>query len=453
MKRSVARIALKLDTDVVAARRRAREVAWMLGCDAQQQIRIAAAASELARAAVQRGGGKLDVAVELGEPVKLHLDVEDRGPVVRDVSALLSGREGDSLLVAALRSAGRVVDELAADARPEGGLRVHAATRLPGVTPLAVHELATRTEELGRRGSGSVLDEAHRQHQEVLALLEDARARQSEIERLSRELDETNRGVLALHSQLYDAAAALERVSALKSEFLSSLSHEIRTPINSIANLSALLLARTDGELTTEQERQLAYIQRSAHSLVQLVSDHLDMAKMEAGKLELRVTRFTASDLFTSLRGMFRPLVVGGVVELVFDDVSRLPTLQTDEGKVSQVLRNLIANALKFTERGSVRVGAEVDDESACFHVADTGIGIAPENQARIFEPFEQVESHVQRRVSGTGLGLPLSRKLASLLGGRITLKSEAGAGSTFSFSIPMCRGDSSPAAKVAGSA
>ncbi|HWI15524.1 MAG TPA: response regulator, partial [Burkholderiales bacterium] len=160
--------------------------------------------------------------------------------------------------------------------------------------------------------------------------------------------------------------------------------------------------------------------------------------KIEAGKIEVRPVDFTALNLFSALRGMLRPLLVTDAVQLRFDDVGAIPLLHTDEAKVSQILRNFISNALKFTERGEVRVSAVHDDAkgTVSFSVADTGIGIAPEDQERIFEEFSQVHSRLQGRVKGTGLGLPLCRKLATLLGGSVAVTSTPGVGSTFTATV-----------------
>jgi CheY-like chemotaxis protein len=212
------------------------------------------------------------------------------------------------------------------------------------------------------------------------------------------------------------------------------MSHEFRTPLNSVRALCKLLLGRADGPLTPEQETQVRFISKAAEDLSELVNDLLDLAKIEAGKIEVRPARFEVSELFSALRGMLRPLLVTDTVELVFEEPRGIPELFTDESKVSQILRNFISNALKFTERGSVRVEATLsaDGESVVFAVHDTGIGIALEDREMVFEEFTQVPSPLQRRVKGTGLGLPLCRKLAQLLGGEVYLESEAGKGSTF---------------------
>jgi CheY-like chemotaxis protein len=203
--------------------------------------------------------------------------------------------------------------------------------------------------------------------------------------------------------------------------------------------LSRLLLERLDGELTPEQMRQVGFIRKAAEDLSELVGDLLDLAKVEAGKTVVRPVEFEIEALFGALRGMLRPLLVGDAVRLVFDETEAPGPLQTDEAKISQILRNFISNALKFTERGEIRVSARPgeSDRDVVFAVADTGIGIAPEDQERIFEDFAQVESALQGRAKGTGLGLPLCRKLAHLLGGRVSIESTPGLGSTFTLTVP----------------
>ncbi len=213
------------------------------------------------------------------------------------------------------------------------------------------------------------------------------------------------------------------------------MSHEFRSPLNSIMALSGLLLSRSDGALNGDQEQQVGYIRRAAQDLLELVTDLLDLAKVQAGKVEAKPIEFEAANLFAALRGMLRPLLLNQSVELVFEDASQIPKIFSDEGKVSQILRNFISNALKFTEKGEVRVSAEMTaamaaEDQVSFSVADTGIGIAPEDQEAIFQDFVQIDHAIQRRVKGTGLGLPLSRKLAQLLGGTVKVQSELGVGS-----------------------
>jgi signal transduction histidine kinase len=257
---------------------------------------------------------------------------------------------------------------------------------------------------------------------------------------LRQELEETHRGMVALYAELNDRADSLKRAAALKTEFLSHMTHEFRTPLNSIMSISQMLIDRLDGDLTDEQEKQIAFIQKAAKDLTTLVNDMLDMIKVDAGKMIVRATAFKVSEMFGTLRGMLRPLLEAhSPVALIFEEPKNIPDLETDEGKVSQILRNFISNGLKFTKKGEVRVKAAADNEgNVTFSVADTGIGIAPADQERIFEEFIQVEGAQGKTMQGTGLGLPLAKRLAALLGGYVSLKSEIGQGSTFSLTIPV---------------
>jgi CheY-like chemotaxis protein len=194
-----------------------------------------------------------------------------------------------------------------------------------------------------------------------------------------------------------------------------------------------------DGDLNQEQLKQVNYIESSARDLHDMVNDLLDLAKVEAGKIRIRSKRFEVHELFSALKGMLKPLLAdNNSVDLVFEDAGGILPLRTDEGKVSQILRNLISNALKFTPQGKVTVSAEaMDNRDILFTVADTGIGIAAEHHESIFKEFSQVENPLQERYRGTGLGLPLCRNLAMLLGGKIWLESELGKGSKFFVRIP----------------
>lgn len=267
-----------------------------------------------------------------------------------------------------------------------------------------------------------------------------------ETEELRAELEETNRGVVALYAELDAQADELQKATDLKSRFLAYMSHEFRTPINGIRSITRLLNDRVDGPLTSEQERQVGFIDTTAAELAEMVDDLLDLAKIEAGRVDISPAWFEMVDLFSALRGMFRPVLVNPSTVLIFEEPDGLPKLYTDDRKLSQVLRNFISNALKFTPSGEVRVTAtRVDDRFVRFSVADTGIGIAPEHHAAVFDDYSQVDSPVQKRLRGTGLGLSLSKQLAQLLGGRVEVVSELGKGSTFSVVVPVELGGAAP--------
>ena len=261
----------------------------------------------------------------------------------------------------------------------------------------------------------------------------------AQIETLSRELAETNSGVVALYAELDDIAGRLREVSELKSRFLSYMSHEFRTPLGAIRSMTRLLLDRLDGQLTPEQEKQVTFIQGAALELTEMVDDLLDLAKIEAGRISISPAWFEMVDLFAALRGMFKPMLTNPDVALTFEEPVGMPRAFTDDKKVSQILRNFISNALKFTQRGEVRVSARYSAPSqVVFAVSDTGVGIAKEHQDKLFQDFVQVDSTIQRRLRGAGLGLALSKRLAELLGGSVRVESEVGRGSVFSATIPI---------------
>ncbi len=448
-------VGIQYEQDVVVARQRARQIASLLGFDGQDQTRIATAVSEIARNAYRYAkGGKAEFMIE-GEssPQLLLVRVSDRGPGIGDVAHVLSGRyRSPTGMGIGLIGAHRLMDRVDVRSAPGQGTDILLKKILPLRAPLvAAAGISRIQQELLHKPPAGPQDELQLQNQELLRALSELRERQDDLLRLNRELEDTNRGVVALYAELDEKADHLRRADEMKSRFLSNMSHEFRTPLNSIRALSRLLLERCDGELTAEQDKQVGFISKAAGDLTALVDDLLDLAKIEAGKTEVRPMEFTAANLFSALRGMLRPLLVGEEVRLVFDEPDAQLTLFTDEGKVSQILRNFISNAIKFTERGEVRVAAKRDGDGArvMFVVADSGIGIAPADQARIFEEFTQVPNPLQGRVKGTGLGLPLCRRLARLLGGEVSVASEPGVGSTFTATLPMYFGDRASSASI----
>ena len=262
---------------------------------------------------------------------------------------------------------------------------------------------------------------------------------QSELAALRLELEETNRGVVALYAELDAQAEELRRATELKSRFLAYMSHEFRTPIGSIQSLARLLMDRVDGPLTEEQERQVRFIQDTAAEFADMVNDLLDLAKVEAGRVSVSPGWFELVDLFSALRGMFKPVLTNPAVTLIFDEPGDVPSLYNDDRKLAQILRNFISNALKFTTVGEVRVSAVRNaDDTVTFAVKDTGIGIAPEFHHAIFRDYSQLDSPIQKRLRGTGLGLALSKRMAELLGGHVAMDSALGVGSEFSVTLPV---------------
>jgi signal transduction histidine kinase/CheY-like chemotaxis protein len=430
-------LVLRHEQDVVTARQRAGQIAALLGFEQSEQTRIATAVSEIVRNAFRYAGpGTVEFAIEGTRAPQLYIvKVSDRGRGIPDLDAVLAGTyQSKTGMGIGLVGARRLMDQLSIVSSPSGTV-VTMGKLLPRRAPF---QTARRLQELSReltaRKPAGLIEEVQKQNQELLHALEELSRRQEELVRLNRELEDTNRGVIALYAELDEKADHLRRADQLKSRFLSDMTHEFRTPVNAILALTSLL------EEGPSPPPEIAYIRKAGEQLSEIVNDLLDLAKVEAGKTVVRVAPFEVANLFGALRGMLRPLLLNQSVNLVFDELSGLPVMQTDEGKVSQILRNFISNALKYTEAGEVRVSAALDlnHEAIVFSVADTGIGIAKEDQSRIFEEFSQIEHPLQRRVKGTGLGLPLSKRLAELLGGSLQVESEPGKGSIFSARIPV---------------
>lgn len=429
---------LASESDVVSARQCARTIAEALGFEHHDRIRIATAVSEIARNAFRYAkGGRVLFELDPDKHI-FQIRVTDEGAGIPHLDKVLGGSyRSSSGMGMGILGTKRLMDDFDIQTAPSG-TSVRFGKSLPQHRTVPSGATLQRiTSELAKQHSAAPIDELRIQNRELLKTLDELRERKEELVRINAELQDTNRGVVALYAELDERADYLRRASELKTSFLSNMSHEFRTPLNSMLALTRMLLDRMDGELNAEQDQQIRFIQQSARELADMVDDLLDLAKVEAGRLEIRPRRFEVVELFGALRGMLKPLLADSSLNLVFDAADNLPTLYTDEQKVSQVLRNFISNAIKFTPRGEVRVSAVSIGDGVQFSVADTGIGISESDQRIIFEEFAQVDSAMQRKVKGTGLGLPLSRKLAELLGGHVELESTVGQGSTFSLKVP----------------
>ena len=237
--------------------------------------------------------------------------------------------------------------------------------------------------------------------------------------------------------ELAQANMALYESNRLKSDFLATMSHELRTPLNSILGFSDVLL--TSGPLTDKQQRWAQNIQSSGQKLLALINDILDLAKIEAGKMQVRVEEFSLQDVCEGLLNMFRQMAEKKNIDLRGQIDPAIPPLRQDVTKLQQILQNLLSNAIKFTpEGGRVSLKAEADPRHVILTVVDTGVGIAPEEQDLVFQKFRQSGNPLTREHAGTGLGLSIVRELTKLLGGEIVLQSELGRGSTFTVRLPL---------------
>jgi signal transduction histidine kinase len=237
--------------------------------------------------------------------------------------------------------------------------------------------------------------------------------------------------------ELAQANMALYESNRIKGDFLATMSHELRTPLNSVLGFSEVLLSSEP--LNEKQKRWAGNIQSSGEQLLALINDILDLAKIEAGKMQIRIEEFSILDVFEGMLNMFRPMAERKNLDLRTQVETNIPLLRQDPGKLRQILSNLLSNAIKFTpEGGRIVVRAEADPVYIGITVTDTGVGIAPEDQELIFEKFRQAGNPLTREHAGTGLGLSIVRELTKLLGGEVTLQSELGRGSTFTVRLPI---------------
>jgi CheY-like chemotaxis protein/signal transduction histidine kinase len=316
-------------------------------------------------------------------------------------------------------------------------------------TQQQAEELQAGQEEL--RVTNEELEEQGRALRESQANLE---VQQSELEQFNSQLEEQTQllahqkdALAKAHDVLTTRSDELQRANEYKSEFLANMSHELRTPLNSTLILAKLLADNKDGNLSATQVKYAQTITSAGNDLLRLINDVLDLSRIEAGKVELVPERVSISNTIESLTKTFQPTAdQNGVRFSSVIEPGAPEQVETDQQRLGQILKNLLSNAFKFTEKGEValRVFSQ-DSASVSFAVRDTGVGIAPHQQEVIFEAFRQADGSIHRKFGGTGLGLSISRDLAALLGGAITVQSELGAGSVFTLTIPRSFGANAP--------
>ena len=401
---------------VLAARHAGREVAVALGVDPEIALRVATSVGELARDVLTAGGGR--IAFEL--------------PQTGLLQAVLTTRGRPEDLEEALEGARRLMDRVELATGPDAGTVVVLGTPLDPPVELGPEPRRALAVRLAERVARSAIDDLQETNRATAALYEE----------LSGELETTNQGVVALYAELDDKSRQLREASESKTRFLNNISHELRTPGNSVLGLARLLLDPGADPLTADQREQVEFIRASAEDLLRLVNELLDLAKAESGRVEPTVEPVDLAALFEELRGTIGPLVTRDAVVLDVRPPTGVEGLRTDVTLLRHVLRNLLSNAVKFTERGAVSLSAEaVADPGGPrlrVTVRDTGIGISENDQPRVFEEFFQVRGTLQAQAKGSGLGLPFARRLAVLLGGDLSLASVPGEGTVFTLDLPL---------------
>ena len=413
---------------VLAARQIGRELATRLALEHQDQVRVATALSEICRSALV--AGRVAVIVFGADEADLVLTVTVNGePPAEGVAA-----------------AARLMDKVGVS-----GQVVRMTKPLPATVRT---DLAAVSAQLADLLPPSTLDELRRNNQDLIGALEDLKRQKEQLlllnaelqetnrgvmalyTELSEELEQTNRGVVALYAELDEKSEQLRAAAEAKDRFWANVSHELRTPLHSIKGLTLLLEdPGSPGALDTEQLHQVELIRNSTSTLLALVNDLLDVAKAESGRLSIDPAVVALPGVLSTLRGLVRPLADGKPVNVVVSAEDAPANVLTDEVALTAILRNLLSNGIKYTDSGEVRLSVRrAADDTVEFRVTDTGTGIPPAHQERVFEEFYQVPG---RSRGGTGLGLPYARRLAGLLGGTLTLTSEPGAGTTVVLSLP----------------
>jgi signal transduction histidine kinase len=434
MATAVLTLELRTQEDVLLTRRRARDLAALLQFTPAEQIGLSTAVWEVARLAERRGEVELAV-VEAPPSVAVSITVSG---VPR--SALTVTADGPRLDIEALR---RLVDRV--DARDVNGAAVVQLMAsagpdawVPGVDELELVLASLTRHDTGGGGPG-ILDELRQQNFELLTTLATLREREQDLTRLNVELGDTNRAVTALYAELEVQAGELRRRAAAISSFLSSLTHELRTPLYAVRGMTEAILRDHEDDLSDGIRQDVSLIDGAMVEALDLVNDSLDMAKVAAGRTIVRLSTVDVAEMFGTLRAVVTRLPAHTGVDLRFDEPTDVPALETDAFKLSQILRNFIVNALKFTEAGHVRVSAQACSagDSVRFAVSDTGPGLSVEDQRRAFEEFVQLSAERHGEIRGTGLGLPLTRRLAAILGGEVGVESTLGKGATFTVEVP----------------
>src|SRR6202043_1103111 len=300
-------------------------------------------------------------------------------------------------------------------------------------------------------------DEVSTLIESVNEMLEQIQQRDTALQNAQNELEhrvqERTTQLAASNKELDLRNREVERATLLKSKFLASMSHELRTPLNAIVGFSDLLADETPGELNSKQKRFVNHIKQSSAHLLQLINDILDLSKIEAGQLELRCEDFQLKDALPEVLSTIRPLAMIKNIQ-VQHKVKMDLSVHADRVRFKQVLYNLLSNAVKFTPKdGRIDIDCVEKGNEVCISVTDTGIGIRAEDQAVVFEEFRQVEGNKDTANEGTGLGLAITRRLVEHQGGKISLESEPGKGSRFTFTLPIGSRTSSESLPVNGRA
>jgi signal transduction histidine kinase len=431
-------IYVRRESDIVKVRERVRRLTREMGFDSTTQIKITTAVSEVTRNIYEYAkSGAISLALaERGEAFGLQVTARDDGPGIDEAmlrSIMRGNYQSTSGLGVGLSGTRKLMDEFDIQTDKGEGTRVTLVKWMPrGATA----DVKGRVEELrahiGNDMEDSAVEELQQQNRDFVNILAELEEKRDELERVNEQLNETNR-------ELNEANAKLRELSEMKEEFLALTTHDLRSPLTVISGVISFFTSGRLGELSPEQKNMVSMMERNTQSLIELVNDLLDASKLESGTIRLEIASIDLRGVLDELRETMEPLAKEKEIELVETLPADLPPVQADRAKLRRIILNLLSNALKFTRKGGrVEVRVEREESQVRISVSDTGVGIAPEDVARLFDKYEQARSRATRGEKGTGLGLYITRQLLELHGSEIKVESEVGKGSTFSFTLPI---------------
>ncbi|MDT5123211.1 MAG: hypothetical protein QOC96_2693 [Acidobacteriota bacterium] len=429
-------IYVRRESDIVKVRERVRRLAREMGFDSTTQIKITTAVSEVTRNIYEYAkSGAISLALaERGDAFGLQVTARDDGPGIDEAtlrSIMRGSYQSSSGLGVGLSGTRKLMDEFDIQTRAGEGTRVTLVKWSPRGAADAVKGRAEELRALlGDDSDDSVVEELQQQNRDFVKILGELEEKREQLEELNRQLNESNR-------ELNEANAKLRELSEMREEFLALTTHDLRSPLTVISGVISFFTSGRLGELSPEQQNMVAMMERNTQSLIELVNDLLDASKLESGTMRLETAVIDLRSVIDELRETMLPMAKEKGIELVETFPDNLPRVEADRAKLRRILVNLLSNALKFTPKGGrVEVRAEQLDGHINIAVSDTGVGIAPEDVARLFDKYEQARSRATRGEKGTGLGLYITKQLVELHSSEIKVKSEIGKGSTFSFTL-----------------
>jgi signal transduction histidine kinase len=421
-------IFISSESDIVRVRDRVRLVARELGFDNITQIKLTTAVSELTRNIyeyAQKGSIAVSI-IEKDGRKGMEIVCEDNGPGISDLDRVLAGEfRSKTGLGKGISGSRRLMDDFSVRSAPGQGTRVEAIKWFDfeqrQEKPIdQIRQLFFSASESG--------------------MVEELQSQNKELVRVLGELTQSRREIEQANHRLQEANEKLKRVDESKSRFISTIAHEVRTPLNAIIGLIQLLGRDRKEPLSPMQREVVERLEKSTSMLVNLVNDLLDLSRLQAGRMQIKLQTFEAFELIDPLYNGLKQTAADKGVEFSYEIADGLPRINSDLTKITQVITNLTSNAIKFTPSGgSVRIAVSPEGrEMWRVEVIDTGIGMEEDQVPLIFEEFRQVNIASPHHGGGTGLGLPISKKLVELLGGKLTVASAPQEGSTFSVTWPL---------------